>query len=204
MLSPSEYRELVEQAPILIWRARTDTLCDYFNERWLAFRGRTMEQEFGNGWVDGVHPDDVAGCVRIYLDAFYKHETFEMHYRLQRHDGEYRWIFDRGVPLFGEDLSFLGYVGSCIDVTESIEAQRELKARQESEFHRVSKLLPVCAWCKKIRTDDGYWREVDDFFAEQHQALTHCMCADCSKRMLKDLEKQTGDGSEDGAASTRS
>ena len=190
MLSANDYKVLVEQAPIMIWRARTDTLCDYFNERWLAFRGRSMEQEFGNGWVDGVHPDELAECVRIYLTAFHRREVFEMHYRLQRHDGLYRWIFDRGVPLFEEDGTFMGYVGSCIDVTERIEAQNELKQRQADELQCVSKLLPICSWCKKIRTDDGYWREVDEYFTTQHQQLTHCMCVDCGKTMLRDLADQ--------------
>ena len=94
-----EYRTLVEQAPILIWRANTTTECDYFNERWLAFTGRSLEQESGNGWAEGVHPDDFQGCLSIYLEAFAKREIFEMEYRLRRHDGVYRWLFDRGVPL---------------------------------------------------------------------------------------------------------
>src|SRR5438270_12767604 len=97
-LSGTEYAVLVEQAPIMIWRANTTTECDYFNERWLQFRGRSMQQEIGNQWAEGVHPDDLDQCLKTYLGSFEKHEVFEMHYRLRRHDGLYRWIFDRGVP----------------------------------------------------------------------------------------------------------
>src|SRR5581483_4430509 len=96
ILSATEYELLVEQAPIMIWRANPTSECDYFNDRWLDFRGRTMEQEIGNQWAEGVHSDDLQGCLDTYLKAFAKREVFEMEYRLKRHDGAYRWIFDRG------------------------------------------------------------------------------------------------------------
>ncbi len=97
-LSLEEYRSIVEQAPILIWRADTTGECNYFNEQWLAFTGRTMAQETGNGWAEGVHPDDFRRCLDIYLGHFNRRAVFEMEYRLRRHDGAYRWLFDRGVP----------------------------------------------------------------------------------------------------------
>ena len=97
-LADGEYRLLVEQAPMLIWRANRSGECDYFNSRWLDFRGRTLVQEFGNGWAEGVHADDYAECLKTYLEAFAERRTFEMEYRLQRYDGAYRWIFDRGTP----------------------------------------------------------------------------------------------------------
>lgn len=135
-LSFEEYMILVEQAPIMIWRSDTTTACDYFNERWLVFTGRTMEQEMKNGWAEGVHPDDLDRCLKIYLDTFQKREIFEMEYRLRRHDGRYRWIFDRGVPFKGSDGKFAGYIGSCIDVTEKVEAREYLQ-----KIHRKLELL---------------------------------------------------------------
>src|SRR4029078_12982329 len=97
-LSSAEYRLLVQHSRVMIWRSGLDASCDYFNETWLSFTGRTLEQEMGNGWAEGVHPDDFRGCLAHYLEPFRRHEAFEMEYRLRRHDGEYRWIFDRGVP----------------------------------------------------------------------------------------------------------
>ena len=129
-LSPQEYAILVEQAPIMIWRAGTDSLCDYFNERWLAFTGRTLAQEQGNGWAEGVHPEDLQRCVDYYLDHFQRHEPFAMEYRLRRHDGAWRWILDCGTPILVEDGVFRGYTGSCIDVTERVEAQEALAKAQ--------------------------------------------------------------------------
>lgn len=122
MLNPNEFRIIVESSPNMIWRAGTDTLCDYFNPTWLRFTGKTMEDEVGNGWTNGVHPEDFDRCVQIYLDAFHKREAFEMEYRLLRFDGVYRWINDRGTPMF-ENGVFIGYLGSCMDVTDKVEGQ---------------------------------------------------------------------------------
>src|SRR5579862_9534295 len=121
-VSSIEYECIVEQAPIMIWRSGRNAECDYFNERWLDFTGRKMEQELGNGWTEGVHPDDLQRCLNVYLTAFKTREIFEVEYRLRRHDGTYRWIFDRGVPFNDSDGTFAGYIGSAIDVTEKIEA----------------------------------------------------------------------------------
>lgn len=126
-LSCSEYRALVEYSPTMIWRAGTDSKCNYFNESWLNFTGRSMDAEIGDGWTEGVHPDDLGHCVTNYLNAFKKHEQFVMDYRLKRHDGQYRWINDRGVPFFNEKGLFAGYIGSCIDVTDKIEGDKLIK-----------------------------------------------------------------------------
>lgn len=121
--TPKEYRLLVENSPVMIWRAGLDAKCDYFNETWLAFTGRTLQQEMGDGWAEGVHADDLERCVKHYLGHFQRREAFEMEYRLRRHDGEFRWIFDRGVPYTNDEGEFAGFIGSCVDVHERREAQ---------------------------------------------------------------------------------
>lgn len=112
------YLKIFEDFPALIWRSRLDKLCDYFNKTWLDFTGRSFEQEFGYGWAEGVHPDDFDFCVQIYVNAFDKHEAFLMEYRLKNKAGEYRWIRDFGRPFYDLDNTFLGYIGSCYDITE--------------------------------------------------------------------------------------
>ena len=127
------YLQLLNDAPALIWRAGQDGLCDWFNATWLAFSGRTMEQEMGNGWCEGVHPDDLAGCLQIYLEAFAERRTFVMEYRLRRHDGKFRWIADNGIPFTSLDGSFGGYIGYCFDVTERRRQEEELARRAASD-----------------------------------------------------------------------
>jgi PAS domain S-box-containing protein len=117
-LSPTEYEVLAEQAPIMIWRSGIDAECNYFNTTWLKFTGRTFQEECGDGWSRGVHPEDLERCLKTYREAFERRETFEMKYRLRRHDGQYRWIFDRGVPTRDARGDFSGYIGSCVDITE--------------------------------------------------------------------------------------
>ena len=113
------YLKIFEEFPALIWRSRLDKLCDYFNKTWLEFTGRTMEQEFGNGWAEGVHPDDFDFCLKTYVTAFDKREAFLMEYRMKNKFGEYRWIRDIGRPFYDLDNTFLGYTGSCYDITEN-------------------------------------------------------------------------------------
>ncbi len=186
-LSVQEYAALVEQSQILSWRANVQTLCDYFNERWLSFRGRTMEQEYGDGWVQGVHPDDVEQCVKIYLDAFEKREIFEMEYRLMRFDGAFRWIFDRGVPFYNENSEFAGYIGSCIDITERKEAREALQLKLEEEIKTLKGIIPICCYCHKIRDDHEIWQRLETYITEHSQAmLSHGICPECYEKLMKE------------------
>ena len=120
-LSGEEYRTLVEHGPVMVWRSSENGGCDYFNETWLRFTGRPIEDELGDGWTAGVHPDDLDACLRVYLDHFRRRASFEMEYRLRRHDGAYRWVVDRGTPNF-DGARFRGFIGSCVDIHERHEA----------------------------------------------------------------------------------
>jgi PAS domain S-box-containing protein len=123
-----QFRLLANNAPVLIWRAGPDKVCDWFNKPWLDFTGRTMEQELDNGWFEGVHPDDFDRCFAIYAEAFDRREAFSLEYRLRRHDGVYCWLLDNGRPFFHEDGNFAGYFGSCIDITRQKTTEAELQA----------------------------------------------------------------------------
>jgi PAS domain S-box-containing protein len=107
------FQQLADGAPVMIWMSGTDMGCFYFNRSWLDYRGRTTEQEFGNGWAEGVHPDDLERCVQHYMSSFEKRFPFVMSYRLMHRSGEYRWILDRGMPHYNAVGKFLGYFGGC-------------------------------------------------------------------------------------------
>lgn len=183
-----EYRLLVEQAPILIWRANPEAKCDYFNQRWLDFTGRRLEEEIGDGWAEGVHPQDFERCLRIYLESFARRQTFEMVYRLRRHDGVYRYIFDRGVPFWDEQGRFAGYIGSCTDVSERVEAQEALQKAQDSQMNQLKGLLPICFGCNRIRDDQGRWEKLETYIEQRSQAaFSHGLCPECAQRMFPEL-----------------
>jgi PAS domain S-box-containing protein len=180
MLQLNEYATIVEQAPILIWRADLSMGCDYFNERWLEFTGRTLAQERGNGWSEGVHPEDLARCLDVYVKAFAERRAFEMEYRLRRHDGAWRWILDRGTPFVDATGAFAGYIGSCVDVTARVEAERLLAEKRERELTELRALIPICARCKNVRDDDGFWERVETYVSRVTQRnFTHGLCQDC-------------------------
>ena len=120
--SEARFRTMADSAPVMMWTAGPDALFDWVNRPWLEFTGRRLDDERGNGWADGVHPDDYQRCMTIYLSSFEARREFRMEYRLRRHDGEYRAVLDHGVPLVTADGALTGYIGSCIDITELREA----------------------------------------------------------------------------------
>jgi two-component system CheB/CheR fusion protein len=135
------YLKVFEDFPALIWRAGLDMKCDYFNRTWLEFTGRSMDQEYGDGWAEGVHPEDLDRCFRTYVENFQARRPFSMFYRLRNSFGEYRWIKDIGRPFYGFQEEFLGYIGSCYDVTEEREKEvrlTELNAAKDLFFSIIA------------------------------------------------------------------
>lgn len=149
--SEERFRLVANTAPVMIWMAGPNKLCNYFNQPWLEFTGRTLETELGDGWAEGVHPEDFKSCMDTYVKAFDRHESFQMQYRLLRHDGQYRWISDIGVPRLNPDGSFAGYIGSCIDITDHKLAEEVLEdmGRRLIEAHEEER-----TWIARELHDD--------------------------------------------------
>ncbi|MEQ9619824.1 MAG: PAS domain S-box protein [Deltaproteobacteria bacterium] len=148
--SEARFRTMADSAPVMIWIAGTDKSCIWFNKEWLDFRGRNLEEEIVNGWVAGIHPDDRKPCIETYHTAFDKRESFEMEYRLQNAEGEYRWIVDRGIPKFSGDGMFRGYIGSCVDIHDRkiTEELRRIKLTERENLlrevqHRIKNNLQM-------------------------------------------------------------
>src|SRR4030095_1216832 len=152
---------MADAAPALIWMSDVDKLCNYFNKGWLDFTGRTLEQELGNGWSEGVHPDDYERCINTYTTAFDKREPFEMEYRLKTARGNYRWILDRGLPRY-EENEFVGYIGCCLDIHSKKRTERYLniqysvsKSLAESSSVKESMKRVLESICSELGWDVG-------------------------------------------------
>jgi PAS domain S-box-containing protein len=128
----ARFRNMADVSPVLLWMSRPDGLCTFFNQTWLAFTGRTLEEEWGVGWAENVHHEDLDTCLDTYVAAFNERRVFEMEYRLRRKDGQYRWILDRGTPRYTPEGRFAGYIGSCIDITERRSLETDLRAAVEA------------------------------------------------------------------------
>lgn len=134
--SEARFRTMADSAPVYIWMSDTTKGGTWFNKAWLAFTGRTMEQEVGFGWFDGLHPEDRDRCIQVFDECFDARSAFKVKFRLKRADGQYRWLLDHGVPLYEPDGTFAGYIGSCIDITD-LEAARQTLERSNSDLERL-------------------------------------------------------------------
>lgn len=155
------YLGILEEFPALIWRANTEKLCDYFNTTWLQFTGRTMEEEYGYGWAEGVHPEDFDRCVEIFNLNFDQKKSFSMEYRLKNVDQEYHWILDIGRPYYDLDGTFLGYIGSCYDINEQKNTQEKLETIQ-SEMKVIVQAIEQTNEMVRITDKDAVINYVND------------------------------------------
>jgi PAS domain S-box-containing protein len=168
--SEARFRTVANASPVLIWMAGTDKKCTWFNQGWLEFTGRAMEEEIGDGWAERMHPDDFERCVAMYVDSFDRRESFEMEYRLRHKSGVYRWILDRGLPLHQPDGTFVGYIGGCVDIHERRAAEEGNRILAEAgavlagslepkeTLQRVAALLvpAIGDWCAiDLKEPDG-------------------------------------------------
>jgi PAS domain S-box-containing protein len=127
------YLTILEDFPSLIWRAGIDGKCNYFNNTWLDWTGRSLSEEYGDGWTSGIHPEDVDNCRKTFTDAFNKREKCTMEYRLLKYEGTYGWILNMGKPLYDPDGNFTGYIGSSFDITED----KIMKAELVTAFNKI-------------------------------------------------------------------
>jgi PAS domain S-box-containing protein len=150
--SEQRFRVTANAAPVMIWMSGPDKRCTWFNQRWLDFVGRGMEQEIGDGWCDNVHPADFDRTLDTYHAAFDARRPYELEYRLQRDDGAWRWLLERGTPHLGPQGEFIGFIGTCVDITEHRETLEQLR-ESRARFKTLAESLPQMIWtCQR----DGY------------------------------------------------
>jgi PAS domain S-box-containing protein len=189
--SEARFREVANAAPVLIWVADRENKGIWYNRAWLDFRGRSLDEELGDGWLEGVHPDDLERCAEVCGGSFNRREPFRLDFRLQRADGEWRVIDDSGVPRFSEDGEFLGYIGSCIDVTDARRSEAALRDSEEKHrriFEQTSDLIftadlnqvitacnPAAAAAVGLPREEAVGRSIADFVSPEDLKLTQQM-----------------------------
>ena len=134
------YLHIFDDFPNPIWRCGTDAKCNFFNNGWLEFTGRTMEEEAGDGWAAGVHPEDMDGCYKDFIESFNQRKPFMLEYRLRYKDGSYRAILDFGSPYY-EGGVFAGYIGSCYDISDRKLAEQAQKIHVQELDERLAEEL---------------------------------------------------------------
>jgi PAS domain S-box-containing protein len=152
----ARFCEAMDAAPVMIWASGPDKDCVWFNRPWLIFTGRTMEQELRDGWTDGVHRDDYERCVQTYAGHFDSQTEYRMQYRLRRHDGIYRWIDGTGSPRYSWDGTFLGYIGSCVDISHLKETEEALRER-DTRLRLAASSAKLGIYERDIREDRTVW-----------------------------------------------
>jgi PAS domain S-box-containing protein len=141
--SEERHRLVADRAPVMIWTARPDTTLDYLNSTCVEFTGLPIEKLRNEGWLDAVHPEDRDYCMGIYVPAIAARTPFRMEYRVRRADGAYRWLLASGVPKYGLDGSFDGFIGCDVDITERRNAEdliRESRAALEVGHREIQQL----------------------------------------------------------------
>jgi PAS domain S-box-containing protein len=143
-----QYRNLADSGLALIWTSGSNKLRDYFNKPWLEFRGRTFDEEAGNGWTEGIHRDDIDRCLKTYNTAFDYQEAFDMEFRLRHSSGVYRWIYEVGTPNYNSKGEFIGFIGHCFDFTRyKLNAEelknKEILAARSAAHHATEKLTKL-------------------------------------------------------------
>lgn len=155
-----QFMIMVNTAPVFFWMAGTDKNCFFVNNSWLQFTGRALEQEYGFGWTQSLHPEDLENFINLYTIAFDKKEEFKIEYRLRRYDGQYRWFLDDGVPHFTKDNIFTGYIGSCVDIHEL----KELEKRKDQFINAASHELKT-----PVTSLSVYLHLISDFFKDNEE-----------------------------------
>ena len=193
--SEERFRNMADSAPVMIWIVDPERRCTYLNKRWLDFTGRTLQEELGHGWMQGIHPEDYPACLESYVNSFDERQPVELEYRVRRYDGEYRWVYDTGIPRFSSDGTFLGYIGSAIDITERKESEVALQTAHE-ELHQLKNQLEAenISLQQELQLDEKFGEIVGQSDAIKYVVFKIAQVAPTDSTVL--ITGETGTGKE--------
>ncbi|HEY8383463.1 MAG TPA: PAS domain S-box protein [Microvirga sp.] len=215
--SEARFRNMADNAPVMMWVTDPSGSCIYLNRRWYEFTGQHEDEALGLGWTKATHPDDQTMAEETFLAANAAQAPFRVEYRLRRTDGTYRWALDAAAPRLGADGEFLGFIGSVIDIDDRREAEARL-AYSEEQLRLATEAAEIGLWDVDLVTNTLFWPprvkaafgispnvpvSMDDFYAglhpddREHTAAAFGAACDPQRRALYDVEYRTI-GKEDG------
>lgn len=140
-----QFENLCNLIPVMVWRADPQGQVDYLSERWVSYTGMTVEESSGSGWVNAVHPDDVAIAGAKWSHSLATGDEYLTEYRLKRVDGEWRWMLGRAVPMKDTDGTILSWFGTCADVDDLVRTREEAK-QTHAQLERVIEHARITLW----------------------------------------------------------
>jgi PAS domain S-box-containing protein len=156
--SEQRFRHVADSAPAMIWMSSADKQCIFLNKAWLEFTGRPMQEQLGEGWVEGIHPEDYHYAFQVYSDAFDRREEFYMEFRLKRRDGIYRWVSDTGKPRLTSNNEFEGFIGACLDIHDQITYQKKLE-EDEARLNIVIEASELGTWELNLKSREVHYSD---------------------------------------------
>ncbi|HEX5832665.1 MAG TPA: sigma 54-interacting transcriptional regulator [Pyrinomonadaceae bacterium] len=189
------FRITVDTVPAMIWATGTDMKCTYVNKRWLDFSGRSEKEELGTGWTEAIHAEDYDSCLHTYESKFNERQPFELEYRMRRQNGEYRWILASGIPRFAPDGAFIGYIGTCVDITERKESEVALQTAH-AELHQLKNQLEAenISLQQELQLDDKFGEIIGQSDAIKYVLFKVSQVAPTNTTVL--ITGETGTGKE--------
>lgn len=176
-----------EYPQLLIWRSDETMNCNWFNDPWLGFTGKTIEEVLADGWNSSIHPDDRLEYQKIYCTETAKHEIFTIEYRLLHHSGEYRWVLEYSAPYHSPYGNFGGYTGCSIDIHE-----KKMSSREVSDWTVAKRqtLIQMCSYCKKIKIPYSSWEKHEEYVAIiQAKSISHGICPACFEIQMRQFDE---------------
>lgn len=134
---------LAEALPQLVWSTPPDGMSDYFSSQWIEHTGAPASASYGTGWMDFLHPDDVALTQAAWRQSVETSQPYEIEYRLRRHDGEYIWMLARGLPVLDARGAVLRWIGTCTDIHDRVATSETLEVMSRELSHRIKNLFSV-------------------------------------------------------------
>lgn len=134
-----QFQLICETMPQLLWTTTATGRNDWFSRRWYDYTGTSVQESMTEGWESSFHPDEIAETARKWQHCLKTGEEFSTEYRCKRHDGAWRWMLGRALPLRDQKTGdILKWFGTCTDIHELVEARQSARRTREQLLNVIA------------------------------------------------------------------